>query len=168
MDIGMLGMWRLHAWRYWRLVAAVLMIQQWQWLADHSDLALMSAYFTWKIASCLAVHLCYLVRCLWFLYTCFWLIMLWSSTKNIVQFCEFLPHLFKLLAVVISEFYFWHSLCYVQKEWRVTDIAYLVHRFTMAVTSLINASRGNIQCHMTSFFILLYHFMVPLFLLLMV
>ena len=88
--------------------------------------------------------------------------------KNIVQFCEFLPHLFKLLAVVISEFYFWHSLCYVQKEWRVTDIAYLVHRFTMAVTSLINASRGNIQCHMTSFFILLYHFMVPLFLLLMV
>jgi len=24
--------------------------------------------------------------------------------KNIVQFCEFLPHLFKLLAVVISEF----------------------------------------------------------------
>lgn len=37
----------------------------------------------------------------------------------------------------------------------MTDIAYLVHRFTMAVTSLINASRGNIQCHMTSFFILL-------------
>jgi len=103
MDIGMLGMWRLHAWRYWRLVAAVLMIQQWQWLADHSDLALMSAYFTWKIASCLAVHLCYLVRCLWFLYTCFWLIMLWSSTK---KYCPVL-WIFATLVQVVSSCNIW-------------------------------------------------------------